>query len=1259
MPASDATKAHVLSLLNPTGVASTKFSSSGGGGGGGIRRAAKKAKRKEKVKAYVEALREQEEGGGGGGLMGTLMNPVSKTLTALDYPRRAVMWAGAAGAVEAREAMGMDAGFARKMRDGAFSGESTGADLLERAGVDTPNLPLVGDTGGLAVDIITDPLTYAAGAGILRGGASRVAKNLATEGVERRTGQIVAKAAAQRGHGAADAGLERITQRAAEKMARKEIDPLVAQVQRDGVSSLEKSQLVRYLDTTGGARMIVPGTGRIGRKVTRAKAEQTIPIIPKAVTDLVNRPAAKARTALRESPVGRGISHRLGGEEKKQALRALALSGDPELAGVGRRGQEVLQTENSRAAATFRGLLDDYAKNVRPKLKHKFDDVVRAVEAGDVTDEGAVALRDFFARVRETAEKAGINLPDDPLYAPLLMTREGRKARTEALGRGARGGFNPTKKSRLRALFGSDQARIEFEQYAKERFGLAGDFFEKHPDKIIPTYLQALERRFAEELVKRRLADEGILTTALKTTTEISEKQVRKAGDLRRLLDQTIRRTDDARTRADAVAADQVAAQNKVLATAGSPVGGPAAASNPAEDIASLLGDATVARQAVSGVAHAPFESMGVRQLRRMAKDQGIKGADRAPKHELVDALATRAVAGRLAPRTAAALPLDLTKADAPDIIEHFPQLAAPSQRQAVLDHLDDGTIDPELGAAAQELESLLGTRSAAHMVRPALDVDALDREINLALRDQAAADEALARAVNKPDTLIEREVARQNKERVRYLAAARKEANAELRKVAVLEARRAQAEAKWLRESARADRLDEKLSGLRLESTRTQVAEEMLRGTHKLIDNYSNLMGRKELVDALNATAKVSTSEGWAQVLHHYDTVLNYIKAWQISTPGFHVRNTIGGVFNNFLGDIDPGSYNRYWRARLGLFSNEQDRAAFAAWREFSSPGQFGTHEVATGLRHESLLTRIKPWSSKNAYVHANQTVGAQVEDMLRGAMFMDVWKKTNGDADAALDAVFKYHFNYDDLSVFEQRGVRRVFPFYTWTRKNLPLQIEMMIARPGKYAWWNHYQRSVAEEGDYEGTVPSYYSDMWAIPTGMRDTNDDQMYLTPDLPFTRTLSEQIPLHDGKLTANNLLSQMTPIIKTPLERIQQHQYFKELPLTDEPTDFPDAWAKIPGFEGALRELGVVDRKGQIASDDAYTVEQFVPVLARLRRIFASEQKYQDRSTSTFMSFLGIPLRANTDAEKRAERYRRYLEKTDPLTIRVPKKNNR
>src|SRR5690606_22039236 len=72
--------------------------------------------------------------------------------------------------------------------------------------------------------------------------------------------------------------------------------------------------------------------------------------------------------------------------------------------------------------------------------------------------------------------------------------------------------------------------------------------------------------------------------------------------------------------------------------------------------------------------------------------------------------------------------------------------------------------------------------------------------------------------------------------------------------------------------------------------------------------------------------------------------------------------------------------------------------------------------------------------------------------EDWTRVAHVVD--RLSKGDTlDEAVSSMRRTLFDYHDLTDTERDTFRAIAPFYTWTRKNLPYQIEQMIERPERF--------------------------------------------------------------------------------------------------------------------------------------------------------------------------------------------------------------
>jgi hypothetical protein len=283
----------------------------------------------------------------------------------------------------------------------------------------------------------------------------------------------------------------------------------------------------------------------------------------------------------------------------------------------------------------------------------------------------------------------------------------------------------------------------------------------------------------------------------------------------------------------------------------------------------------------------------------------------------------------------------------------------------------------------------------------------------------------------------------------------------------------------------------------------------------------------------------------------------------------------------------------------------------------------------------------------------------GEQVENVLRGSLFMDTYTKarTAGQsaddaANLAHDAVVKHHFDYDNLSDVERNVFRRIVPFYTWTRRNVPLMLEAVAKQPGKVNNYLALKQNVEFGQEQEGVIPQWLVDSGAIRVG--GDEESGSYFTPDIPL-QSLFEMTddgpraslnPADNAGLLWDVVGPSMSPLIKTPLEMYTGRQVFNDQPFTGELNPVPTAWAVIPGLVPALKGLGMVrsGANGQPYMTDrsAYIVEQYLPVFGRTRRLFPSEERFDERQHTTMLSFFfGVGARENGRASQISELYRR------------------
>ena len=388
-----------------------------------------------------------------------------------------------------------------------------------------------------------------------------------------------------------------------------------------------------------------------------------------------------------------------------------------------------------------------------------------------------------------------------------------------------------------------------------------------------------------------------------------------------------------------------------------------------------------------------------------------------------------------------------------------------------------------------------------------------------------------------------------------------------------------------------------------------------------------------KWLVDGLRAATVMMGPDFLRPVLRGYDRVLNQWKAYALATPGTVLRNLFGGVFNNGLAghSILTEDYTKTMSYLWGRGKGVKD-ADKAILDEIRSSGMFVGSGTSLEIERTLGPGKLNPLSQDFKLLRFARGKQNDVENLVRGTLAFRVLKN-GGSMDDAIGEVMKFHFDYDDLAAFERSVLRRVVPFYTWTRKNFPLMLEQIVQNPSYFSRFYQAKQEIEHYSPEEKMIPSYFTENMAtrLPFSL---GGSQAYMLPDLPFTSLNDVTDP--------SVAFSQLSPFVKTPLEYAMGKQVFKGIPLRDEYEPVPRWLEGVPGIFQGLDAMGLAeigeDGHYYMKHKDMYVAEQLLPTYGKARRLFPSDDRYSERVLSNWLSFgFGAGLRTNTPTDQRNE----------------------
>jgi hypothetical protein len=341
------------------------------------------------------------------------------------------------------------------------------------------------------------------------------------------------------------------------------------------------------------------------------------------------------------------------------------------------------------------------------------------------------------------------------------------------------------------------------------------------------------------------------------------------------------------------------------------------------------------------------------------------------------------------------------------------------------------------------------------------------------------------------------------------------------------------------------------------------------------------------------------------SKAFQYFDHVLSKLKAsLTIYIPGHHMTNLIGSVYFDWIAGVNkPIRYEQAMKTmlaqkgRYGDFANfdklagpkalEQaiarsvlkpghglnvpaagnkvvitmqngtkltaDMIYMAAFREGVLPSAKVLEDVESGAT--SIIDKFKPLGGRGQRtVHEISEVR---EHIPRLALFIDRLAKSKGTFPTAVNdaarAVRKWHPDGIDFTNFERKVMKRVFPFYSWTRKAIPLAIESTLFNGNKVM---AYPRLMEAIGLINGVEPTqsvtdpFPSDQmfpdWLRTRGIgpiAGSAGNYLDVNPSTPVLDVLSQVGSPGD------TAIQMMNPMGKVPIEVAQGETLGQKVPI--------------------------------------------------------------------------------------------------------------
>ena len=349
----------------------------------------------------------------------------------------------------------------------------------------------------------------------------------------------------------------------------------------------------------------------------------------------------------------------------------------------------------------------------------------------------------------------------------------------------------------------------------------------------------------------------------------------------------------------------------------------------------------------------------------------------------------------------------------------------------------------------------------------------------------------------------------------------------------------------------------------------------------------YEGLYIPKEIYNALTETHTLAFKDEFGSA---WKQVNSFLKgSMTMYWPAYHGRNAVSNVFLNWIAGVkNPKSYATAVKLQRAAAKTRKIMASEGIdWVTAASKVDWPSVNTIEGMMPGYQFYDLANQNGilgRSSYQHAveempivfkkNQTLGEKilthnnpvsnkaksvamaVEDNARLAHVVEQASK-GMDMQTAATSAKKVLFDYGDLSEFEKNTLRdKVFLFYTFARKNLPLQVKTLVQQPGKQAFYAHLAGGTPRAGGEGQYLKEYEQERLNVPTPFYDEEQNQYVIRgTGMPIEEAFGPLSGAGFGvgrfQRIGSQALSRLNPALKAPIEFTTGKDLYFNSPIYD------------------------------------------------------------------------------------------------------------